>query len=70
MIMTRWQWILHQMSRRLFLRAGIISALSVASAVLAILLKDYIPENLVLTLGAGAVDSILTIIASSMLDAP
>ncbi|MAW88663.1 MAG: hypothetical protein CMJ42_19255 [Phyllobacteriaceae bacterium] len=67
MIMTRWQWILHQMSRRLFLRAGIISALSVASAVLAILLKDYIPENLVLTLGAGAVDSILTIIASSML---
>ena len=67
MIMTRWQWILRQMSRRLFLRAGVISALSVASAVLAILLKDYIPENLVLTLGADAVGSILTIIASSML---
>lgn len=65
--MTRWQWILHQASRRLFLRAGIISALSVASAVLAFLLKDTIPDHLVLTLGAGAVDSILTILASSML---
>lgn len=67
MIMTRWQWILRQMSRRLFLRAGVISALSVASAVLAVLLQDQIPKELVLTLGAGAVDSILTIIASSML---
>lgn len=67
MVMTRWQWIVHQLSRRLVLRAAIISLLSLASAVAALLFKPYIPADLGFKVGAEAVDSILAIIASSML---
>ena len=67
MIMTRWQWIAHQLSRRLVLRAALISLLSLASAVAAIVIKPYLPADISFKVGAEAVDSILAIIASSML---
>ncbi|MEM5461158.1 DUF2254 domain-containing protein [Paraburkholderia phytofirmans] len=63
----RWQWVLKRIVRRLWFRAGLLSALGVATALLALGVKRYIPESLSAHIGADAVDNILGIIASSML---
>lgn len=65
--MPRWRWILLQVSRRLWVRATLIGALGVVAAMLAAVVEHYIPWELPGSIGADAVDSILTIIASSML---
>ncbi len=51
----------------MFFRAGLISLLSVFSAVVALAVKEFIPNDIAFKLGADAVDSVLTIMASSML---
>lgn len=63
----RWQWVLKRITRRLWFRAGLLSVLGVATALLALGIKGYIPESLSAHIGADAVDNILSIIASSML---
>ncbi len=63
----RWQWLLERLSRKLWVRASLLSVLAIAAALIAITLKPYIPESLSASIGADAVDHILTIIASSML---
>ncbi|MGB0747560.1 MAG: DUF2254 domain-containing protein [Magnetospiraceae bacterium] len=65
--MSKWQWVLLQISRLLWVRAAIIGALGIGAAVLAALTEAYQPGNLNFTIGADAVDSLLSIIASSML---
>ena len=65
--MSRWLWLLKQMSRRLWVRATLIAILGVATALLAVLVKPLIPSYLPGRIGANAVGGILTIIASSML---
>ncbi|HMM68339.1 MAG TPA: DUF2254 domain-containing protein [Dokdonella sp.] len=64
---SRLQWLILRLSRKLWLRASAFSVLGVATALVALLVKEYIPENLPTRIGADAVDSILQIIASSML---
>jgi len=65
--MSRWRWILRQVTKRLWLRASLIGSLGVAAAIIAAVAERYIPWELPGTIGAAAVDSILAIIASSML---
>lgn len=65
--MSKWQWILRQLGRRLWVRASLIGALGVAAAMLAAIAERFLPWQLTYDIGADAVDSILTIIASSML---
>ncbi|MBB3810168.1 DUF2254 domain-containing protein [Pseudochelatococcus contaminans] len=65
--MSRWQWILSRITRRLWVRASLIGALGIVAAVLSAVVEPYIPWQLPGTIGVHAVDSILTIIASSML---
>lgn len=65
--MSKWQWVLLQMSRRLWVRATLIGALGVAAAIIAALAERFLPWRLPIDIGADAVDSILSIIASSML---
>ena len=65
--MTRWQWLLIQMSRKLWFRATAFSILAVVTALAALLVKPYIPADIPARIGADAVDNILTILASSML---
>ncbi len=65
--MSRWQWLLRQLTRRLWVRASLIGALGVVAAVLAAVIERYIPWQLPGKIGADAVESILDIIASSML---
>ncbi|SOC48228.1 uncharacterized membrane protein [Rhizobium subbaraonis] len=65
--MPRWQWLMAQLTRRLWVHASLIGSLGVLAAVLAAVVDRYIPWRMPGTIGADAVDSILTIIASSML---
>jgi uncharacterized membrane protein len=64
---SRWQWLLRQLTRRLWFRAGLLSVLAVATALVAIVAAPYIPSDLPARIGADAVDSILNILATSML---
>jgi uncharacterized membrane protein len=65
--MTRWQWVLAQLSRRLWLRSALFSLLGALTALVAIVLRPFIPPRLAGVIGADAVDNILGIMASSML---
>lgn len=60
-------YLLHLLTRRIWLRASLFSIAGVLSALLAARLAPFIPDELSLTVGGKAVDNILTILASSML---
>ena len=64
---ARWQWIIRQIGKRLWFRASLFSLLGVASALLALAFKAYVPDSLADSIGADAVDKILDVIATSML---
>ena len=63
----KWQWLLRQITRRLWFRASLLSVLAVASALIAIVIAPYVPSDLPAKIGADAVDNILNILASSLL---
>lgn len=65
--MSRWRWLLRQMTRRLWVRATLIGLMGVVAALLAAVVERYIPWKMPGTIGADAVETILSIIASSML---
>ncbi len=66
-MISKWNWIYRLLTRRLWFRSTLISLLAVLSALLAVFLGPYIPYEISASIGAEAVDNILTIIASSML---
>lgn len=63
----RWRWLLALLTRRLWFRASIISLLAVAAALVSLIAAPYLPAGISAKIGADSVESILTIIASSML---
>jgi uncharacterized membrane protein len=65
--MKRWTWILHRIVRQIWFRAGVISLLSVALAILAGLITPYLPYTFAVDIGQRSVGTILQIMASSML---
>ncbi len=65
--MTRWQWLLSRLLRKLWLRATAYGVLGVLTAIVAIGAQHYLPWQPPELVGADAVDSLLNIIASSML---
>lgn len=67
MAQTRIQFILIQLSRKLWVRAAAYAVLGAAIVPLARLIGPFIPADLVGLTGAGSVGSILNILASSML---
>lgn len=66
-ITSRLHWLLTQLTRRLWVRATAFSVLGIATALVAIVVKRYIPADIPTKIGAEAVDSLLGIIAASML---
>src|SRR5690606_11024579 len=64
---SRWQWLLRQLTRKLWFRAGLLSVLAVVTALLAVVAGPFIPRDLPAQIGADAVDNILNILATSML---
>lgn len=65
--MSKWQWLMLQLGRVLWVRAGLIGALGIAAAGLAVAAERYLPWPLPFEISDDAVNSILSIIASSML---
>lgn len=64
--MTKWKWLVLKTVRQLWFRATLIGFLGVVAAVLATF-AESIPWKFPLEISADAVESVLTIIASSML---
>ena len=60
-------WQLVQLGRRLWVRTVAFAVLALFSALVAVLVQDYIPEALSDIIGAGAAENILNILATSML---
>ena len=65
--MSKWHWLLRQLTRKLWFRACLFALLAVISALASIALKPFIPASVGGLVGADAVDNILNILASSML---
>ncbi|RNF36357.1 DUF2254 domain-containing protein [Paracoccus methylarcula] len=65
--MSKWRWLLLQYARKLWVRATLIGALGIAAAGLASLADRFVPLQFAFRISADAIDSLLTIIASSML---
>lgn len=66
-MISRFTWALRQLLRQMWLRAVLIGALGILAALTGIFLEPLIPEAAGRLIGADAVDTILTILASSML---
>ena len=65
--MSKWQWLWRQFSKKLWVRTSLFCILAVLTSLAAIVLKDYIPQDISRKVGADSVDKILQIIATSML---
>lgn len=66
-VLSRWQFVLKQFSRRLWVRASAIGAIGVLAAILATVAERFVPFDIPGSIKADSVDTILNIIASSML---
>lgn len=66
-MLSRTQWLIRQLVRRLWFKAGAFGLVAVATALLAIFLSPLVPEELSEVVGADAVRDLLNILASSML---
>lgn len=66
-MIERWKWFLIRISRRPWFRASLYSVLGVATALLALAVAPYIPDDVPTKIGSDAVDNILDVLASSML---
>lgn len=66
-MMSKWQWIWKNFTNRLWLRATFFCLMGIATALVALVFKDYIPEDISRKIGAESVDAILHILATSML---
>jgi uncharacterized membrane protein len=64
---SRWTWWLVKLSRRIWFRALFLALMSVAGALLGVVLAPLIPPGFAAQFGADAVTNILEILASSML---
>lgn len=62
-----WQPIFLLLRRALWIRSGLICLLAVAAAILAPYTEPYVPEELPTRIGADSVETLLRILASSML---
>lgn len=66
-MISKWQWLLAQLTRMLWVRASLFALLAVFAALLASAAERVMPEGLPVSIGADSVETILNILASSML---
>jgi uncharacterized membrane protein len=64
---SKWQWLLTQLTRTLWVRATLFALLAVATALVAIPVERFISDPFPYSIGAESVGQILNILASSML---
>ena len=65
--MRQWLFSLSQAGRQLWLRVAAYSVLGLVTALVAVVFRRWVPEDLALKIGTDAVDQVLSILASSML---
>ena len=65
-MLSRLQWWWLQLSRRLRVRATAFSVLGIVTALIALLFKRYIPDDIPAKIGSDAVDGMLQIIATTI----
>ena len=65
--MNRWLFFWRKMRRQLWVRATAYAVAGVAAALLAAALAPWVPQEMAERLGGESVESILTILASSLL---
>jgi uncharacterized membrane protein len=66
-MLSKWQWLLRQLTRTLWLRASLFALLAITTALIAIPAERFLPEALPYQLGTESLGQILNILASSML---
>jgi uncharacterized membrane protein len=66
-MISRWQWLLKHFFERLWVIALLYALLAVTTIGLSSLLGPLLPDGLGVKLGAGALETVLTILASSLL---
>ena len=66
-MISKWQWLALQFTRRMWVRTSLFAVLGVLMALVAVLLEPFVPHELPTKIGGSAVGQILNIIASSML---
>lgn len=66
-MLKQWLFYFQMTSRRLSVRAGLFALLGIASSLAGVLLDVYVPDKFADLVGGDAVDSILSMMASSML---
>jgi uncharacterized membrane protein len=64
---SKWQWLLTQLTRTLWVRATLFALLAVATALIAIPVERFLSDPFPYSIGAESVGQILNILASSML---
>ncbi len=65
--MSRWRFLLAQLTGRLWLRAALYAVLGVAVALMAALFSPLVPRSLAKPFGGGTVTGLMNIMASSLL---
>ncbi|MGX5913966.1 DUF2254 domain-containing protein [Aliidiomarina sp. Khilg15.8] len=66
-MISKWQWLWRQLTHTLWIRASLFAVMGVVAALLALSAQLVFPDGFPYEVGAGAVDSVLNIIATSML---
>lgn len=66
-MISKWQWLWRQLTHTMWIRASLFAIVGVVAALLALSAQFFFPESFPFEVGAGAVDSVLNIIATSML---
>ncbi len=66
-MIAKWEWLLVEIGGRLWVRAAIYVAMSFIVVLMAFALQAYVPDKIASSLGSGAVDAILSILATSLL---
>ncbi|MCL5974472.1 MAG: DUF2254 domain-containing protein [Gammaproteobacteria bacterium] len=66
-MLSKWQWLLSQLTRTLWIRASLFALLAVVTALIAIPAQHIIENPFPFSVGADSVGQILDILASSML---
>ncbi|MGB9096675.1 DUF2254 domain-containing protein [Erwinia sp.] len=66
-MISRWQWIMEKIYKKIWFRATLFALAAIVTALISIFFKSMIPLSFSMKVGAEAVDSILNILASSML---
>lgn len=65
--MSRWQWILKLVTRRLWFKAALYGLAAIAAALAAVFISPWVPDTFADLISIDAVESLLNVLASSML---